>query len=188
MHCTRCTTRYSPSQPPTTSTSQLASAGTPSVANSVAPTPKLQRGPTSTRGPVAGSGASVGSAAEEDEEDREPPPPPQLRELDPAPQALSAHAGPMTCMRLSRDGAMLFTGGADGSICMFNVVHDVGPSGGLRTRASPYLSGMLQSGADDPNRDNHANGAGYAGDDGNGENDLLFMPLQVWRMGAYLRV
>ena len=59
---------------------------------------------------------------------------------------------------------------------MFNVVHDVGPSGGLRTRASPYLSGMLQSGADDPNRDN---GTGYTGDDSNGENDLLYMPLQV---------
>ena len=81
------------------------SIGSPSVAsNSVVSQPIAKKEGGTHGGHHVRSGGSVGSAEGDEEEDGEPPPPPQLRELEPAPQALPAHAGPMTCMRLSRDG------------------------------------------------------------------------------------
>ena len=36
-------------------------------------------------------------------------------------QDFNCHSGPVSCMRMSYDNGYLFTGGDDGSLCMFEV-------------------------------------------------------------------
>ncbi|KAH8057395.1 hypothetical protein JL721_9775 [Aureococcus anophagefferens] len=56
---------------------------------------------------------------------------PQWETLEP--QKYQCHSSEVSCLRLSHDGTFLFSGGHDGSLCMFEV-HDVDQRGQVRSR------------------------------------------------------
>ncbi|KAK7242357.1 WD-repeat domain [Aureococcus anophagefferens] len=58
---------------------------------------------------------------------------PQWEALEP--QKYQCHWSEVSCLRLSHDGTFLFSGGHDGSLCMFEV-HDVDQRGQVRSRRS----------------------------------------------------
>jgi len=66
------------------------------------------------------------------------PPPQSVTQIDS--QSCVAHSSAMTCIKLSSDGNTLFTGGQDGSICMFEV-RDVDARGIIRLQSSSSKDG-----------------------------------------------
>jgi len=72
-------------------------------------------------------------------------------QLQGAPQDYNCHSGPVSCMRMSSDNGYLFTGGEDGSLCIFEV-NDVEYKGMQRGRdreaATDFAEEILVTKAD----------------------------------------